>query len=104
MSQEDNKAVFDEQNQQPAKYMDLINKSKDQQDKEQLELWAEESRQAIEGDILSTRKEIAQVKRKLVAEKSAKPLNPRKVIEVSQQLKALNNGLQALEDLKAELF
>lgn len=92
---------------QPAlnpKYIELINKDKGQIEQEQLELYAEESQANIDGDILATKKEILQVKRELEKKKSEKPITPKSVIETQQKLKALQGGLQALEDLKAELF
>lgn len=87
-----------------SKYLDLISKSKSEQDQEQLELYNEESRQNVDADILATKKEIAQVKRELASMKSQKPLKPKETIMVSQKLRALNNGLQALQDLRTELF
>lgn len=86
------------------KYLDLISKSKSDLDKEQLELFEEESKQNVDGDILATKKEIASTKRELLDKKSQKPLNPKEVVKISQKLIGLQNGLKALEDLKAELF
>lgn len=88
----------------PAKYKDLISKDNEQKNQEQLDLFNEESEMNIQNSILATKKEIAQVKRQLEDKKSEKPLNPEETIKVSQKLKALQNGLQALEDLKSELF
>lgn len=89
---------------QPAKYMDLLNKTSEQFDQEQKELWAEESLMNIKGDILSTKKEITVARRDLEKLKSAKPIDPKEVVKASQKLKALQNGVQALEDLQKELF
>ena len=89
---------------QPAKYKDLISKDNEQKNQEQLDLFNEESEMNIQNSILATKKEIAQVRRLLEDKKSEKPLNPEETIKVSQKLKALQNGLQALEDLKSELF
>lgn len=86
------------------KYRDLIAKDHEQRNQEQLDLFAEESEMNIQNSILATKKQIATVRRNLADKKSEKPLNPEETIKISQELKALQNGLAALEELKAELF
>lgn len=86
------------------KYLELISKSQDDQDKEELRLLNEESLQNVKSDILATEKEINQVKRELLKVKSARPLQPKSVIEQTQKLLGLQNGLKALKDLETELF
>lgn len=86
------------------KYIDLISKSKEQMEREQLDLFVEESRQNIDADILATKKEIAKVTRALQDRKAKMPLDPKAVLEVKQELIELQAGLAELEALKTELF
>lgn len=86
------------------KYQDLISRSKEDLDKEATELNVEEGRQAIDSDILSTKREINKVKIRLNNAKSTVPLAPKDVISIKQELVGLQNGLKELEELKAELF
>lgn len=86
------------------KYKDLISQNPAEVAAKQVDLLVQESKQNVEGDILATNKEIFKVERELEDLKCQKPLNPRLVVEKQQELKALQNGLKALEDLKAELF
>lgn len=92
------------QTQEPLKYVDLLARSKDQKDAAVRELQVEEAKQDVDGQILKNKKAINFAKRTLEEEKGKFPLDIEKVLKAITDLEDLENGLSALEALKAELF
>ena len=87
-----------------SKYIDLLNLSKEDKDKQELEFQNEESLNQLQADILATKKAISAKSRELLSLKCAFPLESEKIIEAQVELEGLEDGLNRLNALKEELF
>ncbi len=93
-----------QETQAPLKYADLLSRSKEQKDEATRQLQVDEAMQDLEGEILRSKKAILASERKLADLKGRFPLEITAILEETQNLNDLKEGLKALNALKAELF
>lgn len=87
------------------KRKDLLKKSTEERTKEELDYTLEKDKLQLEADLLETQRDFANAKQKLKALKSeAENFSPAKIVNAMNDVASLEAGLQALNDLKQELF
>ena len=89
---------------QQLKYRDLLQQSQKEKDEQQVEFQVEEAQQQLQADVLATKRSLASSKQVLQAAKSARPFDSQAVINAQLQIEGLEDGLNRLNGLLAELF
>jgi hypothetical protein len=69
-----------------------------------VEFQVEEAQQQLQADVLATKRSLASSRQSLLAAKSARPFNSQNVINQQLQIEGLEDGLNRLNGLLAELF
>ena len=89
---------------QVLKYKDLLQQSQKEKDEQQVEFQVEEAQQQLQADVLATKRSLASSRQVLLAAKSARPFDSQAVINAQLQIEGLEDGLNRLNGLLAELF
>ena len=86
------------------KYKDLISKSQQEIDQEELDLKVQTSKSELEVTIATTKRDLAVAKRRLSAAQSAVPYNVQVELDAYQDVKGLTEALAFAENVLAERF
>lgn len=86
------------------KYIDLISQSKENIEKEQLELDNEGALNQISQDLHAAKSKVVNKRRDLKVAKRQQPFNTANVIRIQRELALAQKDVADIEALKAELF
>jgi hypothetical protein len=89
---------------QAKKYKTLIQRSQEEVDKDQVKHYVDEAKLQIQFDRLETEKDLAKKRRELVEANSQVPFSPKKRVQIVSEIKALEAGLEELNNMEDELF
>ena len=85
-------------------YLERLQQSQEERDAQQLGFLNEENRLQIQSDLLETRRSVSAANRELDDMLRADKLNYSAIITKKSDIKALEDGITALEALQTELF
>ncbi len=86
------------------KYIDLLKRSDEEVQSEQVGFQAEEAQQQLDADILATKKALSTAKRELDTAESAFPYNTSTIIDAQIAIEGYEDGLKRLKTLKSARF
>ena len=86
------------------KYADLLGRSEEEVNKDDLIFRVKEAEQQVSADILATEKKLATSRRELAELESSTDYNPSAIIEKEVEVEGYVDGLMRLERLKGRHF
>ena len=87
-----------------SKFAQLLQQSPSERDSKDREYRVREAELQLDADILATERSIATAEKKYEEVVMATPFNSQNIINAKNQIEAAKAGLEALQELKAELF
>jgi hypothetical protein len=85
-------------------YKALLEQSTKDQDQQNITFQVEEGSLQLQADLLSTRRSLVTAKQQLLRTKSAVPFNSDAIADAVAIVTGIENGVELLEALQAELF